>query len=297
MKTGILVISLFALPSVVFGQLRVDYDGTVRAGNTSINNTTFHINLYTEQNATSGSNIGIQGISKIVGNGSSCGLHGMAYNSGIGPGYGVVGSLDSGVSHGAGVLGGSMPIITYHICGKYAGYFYGNANVTGTLSAGSIVQNSDVRLKENIRPLSLRDESALEKVLDMNIVEYNYKKVVPSITIPDSLYTEEFVKASGIDPEQTHIGLIAQELQELYPNLVHEGQDGYLAVNYIELVPVLIRSIQELKGKMDDLKAFVDDLKLLYEDDILKTGMKPSGNNPIIVDGKVIGKKRVTSLK
>jgi hypothetical protein len=37
--------------------------------------------------------------------------------------------------------------------------------------------------------------------------------------------------------------------------LVSEGQDGYLSVNYIELVPVLIRCIQELKQEVDELKA------------------------------------------
>ena len=36
--------------------------------------------------------------------------------------------------------------------------------------------------------------------------------------------------------------------------MVIEGQDGYLGVNYVELVPILIRSIQELKQELDDVK-------------------------------------------
>lgn len=51
-----------------------------------------------------------------------------------------------------------------------------------------------------------------------------------------------------------HFGLSAQELQTIYPNLVEEGQDGYLAVNYVELVPVLIKAIQELNEEIDALK-------------------------------------------
>ena len=51
-----------------------------------------------------------------------------------------------------------------------------------------------------------------------------------------------------------HFGVSAQELLEIYPNLVKEGQDGYLAVNYTELIPVLIRSIQELKQELDVVK-------------------------------------------
>lgn len=44
----------------------------------------------------------------------------------------------------------------------------------------------------------------------------------------------------GEDPgsARTHYGVSAQELQQLFPDLVEEGQDGYLAVNYQELIPI-----------------------------------------------------------
>ena len=48
-----------------------------------------------------------------------------------------------------------------------------------------------------------------------------------------------------------HYGLIAQELKEIYPDLVVEGDDGFLGVNYIEIIPLLIRSIQELNAKVE----------------------------------------------
>ena len=67
------------------------------------------------------------------------------------------------------------------------------------------------------------------------------------------------VKIRNTDAERIaakkHYGLSAQELQKLYPELVVEGQDGYLGVNYIELVPILIRSIQELKQQINELQA------------------------------------------
>ncbi|SDH45585.1 hypothetical protein SAMN04487901_1331, partial [Prevotella communis] len=53
----------------------------------------------------------------------------------------------------------------------------------------------------------------------------------------------------------------AQELQTIYPELVVKGQDGYLGVNYIELVPILVRGIQELKSEVNELKAEVKELK------------------------------------
>ena len=54
--------------------------------------------------------------------------------------------------------------------------------------------------------------------------------------------------------EQKHYGLSAQELQKIYPDLVRESQDGTLGINYVELVPILIRSIQELKQELDAVK-------------------------------------------
>lgn len=51
-----------------------------------------------------------------------------------------------------------------------------------------------------------------------------------------------------------HFGVDAGELQKVYPGLVLEGQDGYFSVNYLEMVPLVIRSIQELKQELDELK-------------------------------------------
>ena len=51
-----------------------------------------------------------------------------------------------------------------------------------------------------------------------------------------------------------HFGLIAQDLQKIYPELVYEDTDGYLSVNYTGLIPLLIQSVKELKAEIDALK-------------------------------------------
>ncbi len=265
MKPKTLIAIFLTVPAIMFGQLRVDDNGSVRVGNTNMYTGYHQINLYTELNSTNGYIIGIQGISKLnTGSsnyGMSCGVYGMAYNSGVGTNCGVLGSLTDNSTRGAGIFGGSVNVIGYNISGKYAGFFYGNVFASGSITANSFLQSSDKRLKDNIRPLSSLGESTLEKVLNMNVVEYNYKRITPSVEIPDSFLTDEAVMASGVDPNQNHIGLIAQELQQLYPDLVREGQDGYLSVNYIELVPVLIRSIQELKQELDEVKGSGDEAR------------------------------------
>jgi hypothetical protein len=54
--------------------------------------------------------------------------------------------------------------------------------------------------------------------------------------------------------QKRHYGLVAQELQEIFPDLVYTGDDGYLSVNYMELIPVLIQSIKEQNGQIEQLR-------------------------------------------
>ena len=129
------------------------------------------------------------------------------------------------------------------ITGCYAGYFNGNIAVTGTINGVSI-SPSDYQLEENIEPLS---SSPLVAINTMNVVEFNYKqRQIETAEGPVDMYPED-------SPILTHrhYGLIAQELKEIYPDLVIEGEDGYLAVNYVEIIPLLIQSIQELSAKLE----------------------------------------------
>ena len=149
--------------------------------------------------------------------------------------------------------------------GAYAGYFVGNVNTLGNLTATSLFTPMDSRLCDNIVSLSQSNRSGkttLENLLNMNVVEYNLKgrqfEEVSGDIDPEKaeeLKRElEFLKKE--DKEMTsrrHFGVDARELQKVYPDLVLEGQDGYLSVNYLEMVPLVIRSIQELKQELDEL--------------------------------------------
>ena len=53
--------------------------------------------------------------------------------------------------------------------------------------------------------------------------------------------------------KKRHYGLVAQELEKIYPDLVYENDNGYLSINYTELIPLLIQSIKELKEEVDRL--------------------------------------------
>jgi hypothetical protein len=104
-------------------------------------------------------------------------------------------------------------------------YFNGNATLAGDLTI-----NSDARLKENIQPLG----STLDKLHQIEGKTYTFLK----------------------DEEHTpKIGVLAQEVQAVFPELVTEGADGILSVNYQGLVPVLINAINEQEAKIAALEA------------------------------------------
>ena len=57
------------------------------------------------------------------------------------------------------------------------------------------------------------------------------------------------------DAEKTkQIGVIAQELETVFPSLVDEDSEGTKGVKYSVFVPMLIKAIQELKAELDALK-------------------------------------------
>ncbi|MEO6038259.1 MAG: tail fiber domain-containing protein [Saprospiraceae bacterium] len=100
---------------------------------------------------------------------------------------------------------------------------------------------SDFRLKDNIQPLY----NALAHVLQLRGVSYHLKK--------DST-------------DQLHIGVVAQEVEAVYPQLVRtislpEEDREMKSVNYIELIPVLLEAIKEQQAQIEILKAQIKALE------------------------------------
>jgi hypothetical protein len=77
---------------------------------------------------------------------------------------------------------------------------------------------------------------------------------------------EKLLKLRGVEfhwknKKWTHkkrFGVIAQELQKIYPEMVEKKKDGYYRVNYQALIPVLIEATKELKKENDKLKKRLD---------------------------------------
>jgi len=113
--------------------------------------------------------------------------------------------------------------------------FNGDTTVSNDLTViGDVVISSDARLKSNIVSLG----STLPKLLQIDGKSYEMKG-------------------------QQKIGVLAQEIQEVFPELVSEDDNEMLAVNYQGLVPVLINALKEQESKIIDQQTQIDELKEL----------------------------------
>ena len=118
------------------------------------------------------------------------------------------------------------------------GSFGGSANLTfdGTnLScAGDVVSyaSSDKKLKNNISNIS----SPIEKIKQINGVNFEWSE-------KQSVYT-------GKD-----VGVLAQDVEKVLPEVVSEREDGYLAVKYEKIIPLLIEAIKDQQKEIEELKS------------------------------------------
>jgi len=102
--------------------------------------------------------------------------------------------------------------------------------------SGTLTENSDRRLKEQIQPLG---DSILGKLGHIRPVHFRFN-------------TDE------THPSGTQVGLIAQEVQAQFPALVSEGASGYLSVSYSKFTAVLLKGLQEQQAEIERLEAKVD---------------------------------------
>jgi len=215
----------------------------------------------------------------------STGIHGVSYDavaSGVhgqnASGAGVLGSSTSGPgvlgtstssfgvkasstsSFGVWAEGGSLGLYAHHVggagndvylaTGALAGDFYGNVNVRTLAGAGNravystsdgVLTNSssDARLKKEVVPLSDRVD-VLAALASLRGVEFAWDTSV------------ERAAALG---DRREIGLIAQDVERVLPQVVGAGADGYLTLDYAKLTAFLIEVAKAQQREIEQLKA------------------------------------------
>lgn len=241
-----------ALPSnglnVGSGQLNVTGGNVSMSGNASAVNGTFSGTLGVTGAATLSSTLGVTGaatFSSTLTASTAPTLGGHLTNKTYVDG---VDALKLNLA--GGTMTGNLSIINSTTemtltLGSSGGYYYGNATVAGFknsggtnrvswnissgdfTAAGNVTAYSDARLKENVETIS----NALDLVNRMRGVFYD-----------------------RIDTGEPGVGVIAQEMEEIIPEVVIPS-DGVLTVAYGNLVGVLIEAVKELSAKVEALEA------------------------------------------
>ncbi|MEC8968525.1 MAG: tail fiber domain-containing protein, partial [Bacteroidota bacterium] len=243
----------------------VNYDGSVGIGTTStdalldvdINDSWTQNSIYGQKieidKQSSGVMYGIASYLDRNVSGYTVGIYSNVDNDGTSSfsTFALNGYAD-GNSTGAkyGVFGSTGPLSSGT---KYGVYCSGNGAYSGTWSAAS-----DLKFKENIDEY----EGALEDLMKLQTKTYFFKN------------SSEYAHMNF--SKKLQYGLIAQEVEEIFPELVEDGVHpgkfnektnlegepiNYKAMNYIGLIPVLIQSIQEQQEMIEELKKEIENLK------------------------------------
>ncbi len=161
--------------------------------------------------------------------------------------YGVIGTANwTGNQNSAyGIYGNGF-------FGGWAGYFSGKVTITGILT-----NPSDEKLKRNLRPMAEK-ESILNKIMRLRPISYDFDKACA-----------KFMSL----PTNKQFGFTAQNIETEFPELVtmsHQpGRENgisefdktgldYKAVNYVQLIPILTKAIQEQQEQIAKLQKQVE---------------------------------------
>jgi hypothetical protein len=115
-------------------------------------------------------------------------------------------------------------------------------DVRGTIGNNTTAYHSDRRWKKNVTPI----DDALEVVSRLRGVRFEWER-------------ENFSEMNFPDGE--HIGVIAQEVEAVIPEVVHTATDGYKSVEYANLAAVLIEAVKQLQKQNEALQRRVEALE------------------------------------
>jgi hypothetical protein len=239
-NSGVLIGATSTLTATSFNSTVVGFNSSCTGGG-------FGVIVGSLSSATNSSCIGIGG-GITVGGLEAIAIGGNTINNGnwavaVGPaittagtesvsiGYNIVGTGNYSVQ-----LGGTYNSGNNAVMGFRSQQVSSEAWIGGGLSGASIDNSgniirtpSDERMKVNIQDL---DEKIIEGL----------KKI--------QVRTFEFNEKYRYISDKTEMGVIAQEVQELFPNLIFKGIDGYMGVNYQGFIPILLAAVKFLLNKI-----------------------------------------------
>ena len=210
--------------------------------------------------------IGVRG--EVYGGYNSIGVYGGKYGSVNNNYAGIFGTINSGSPY-------------FQFPGSYAGYFVGTVRATGPMYAQAYYTPSanptgGNGINSSSANLIRKEERVTEKLRNVSSFElqHNEEKATKEETTPadkflngrdiQQLSKKELLQFDSIrrkmipekiDPlSYVNYGLDAGQLKAMFPKLVQQDKEGNYSINYIEMIPLLVKSINELSEELEELK-------------------------------------------
>jgi hypothetical protein len=161
---------------------------------------------------------------------------------------------------------------------SYGIYTNGDIRTTTKVYATQFVTTSDLRKKKNISKIQ---NIQVQKLKLLNGINYQIIEELDTISLcipigldPNSSKYKQLVEendklksqklaAKQNNPTKSDIqmGFIAQDLQKIYPELVSTDENGFLAVNYISIIPLLVEAYKSQQIVIDELQSKINNLE------------------------------------
>lgn len=142
-------------------------------------------------------------------------------------------------------------------------------DVNGKARVKTLIQTSDVRRKKEIIQL----EDTLGKLSKLRGVSYKWKDPVHNQRLKATASEEESDSQEFFPKDnKKHFGLIAQEVEAVYPEMVYTDEEGIKGIAYSQMIGPIIEAVKELKSENEKLKEQLLQLKISIEELSQKRG-------------------------
>ena len=216
--------------------------------------------------------------------------------------FGTISGIPNETTNGACIYGGTLtfPLISAQYQGIYAGYFYGDVRVTGSLYGTLLTPSSSANASNSTdivvgtyttRGEGVEEESVSEKLQQVQLLQFyrspdenklseeeieeQRKQLRRTRLAAQEGESEDMSETSEDDDLEDEIikevpqtklstiryGLDTEQLKDVYPELVYEDQKGNVSINYIEMIPLLVQAVNEVKAENETLKYEIAELK------------------------------------
>ena len=177
--------------------------------------------------------------------------------------HGVFGKVTNS-RNGAGIHGSShTSCLGCYVPGVYAGYFEGDVMAQGSITATGTLNGTLLTPSTSAAVLNSSVRSSSEPIwasrlgnLSLNSYTHTALRTAQPADEHASL-SDECTELTAMEKQvisKQHYGLDADQLAEVFPDLVYENEDGTKSINYVEMVPILVQAINELQNEIGELR-------------------------------------------